>query len=293
MHDSTITRQASFSESRTPPVLRVLWSPEDGAQEGQAFALVANNLFGRDPGVRGTTIDDGAVSRKHMRIRWHARYALAELIDLGSKNGTMVNGLVTVRRFLESGDIIRIGDTLLAVAPAEEAPPAKDPIPALVGDSPVLWEVKRQLGLAASATLPVLLLGETGTGKELAARALHELSGRPGSFEAVNCASVPETLFESTFFGHLRGAFTGATDDSPGLLRRCHRGTLFLDEVGEMPSPMQPKLLRFLEDGLVRPVGGAEQVHSDVRIIAATNASLKRLERVVGGLVERRAVAGP
>ena len=129
----------------------------------------------------------------------------------------------------------------------------------------------------ATGRSTVLLVGETGTGKELTARAIHDASDRRNKpFVPLNCSAIPEGLFESELFGHRRGAFTGATDDKPGLIAAAHGGTLFLDEVGELPLLMQPRLLRWLEDGRIRRVGDIVERPSDVRVIAATNRSLRK-----------------
>ena len=242
------------------------------------MSLTGRLTLGREPGSRGLKLNDDAVSRKHVHITWHQQHGLAELEDLKSKNGTFVNGLRTARRYLEIGDVVRIGDTLMLVREGGEAGDAHDPVPGMVGRSAAMMAAKARLAMAARGGLPVLILGETGSGKELAARAVHELSERGGEFEPMNCSAVPEQLFESVFFGHRRGAFTGATDDSKGILRQCDKGTVFLDEIGELPPAAQPKLLRFLEDGMIRPVGETRQKKVDVRVVAATNAELPRLE---------------
>ncbi|HEX7119536.1 MAG TPA: sigma-54 dependent transcriptional regulator [Longimicrobiales bacterium] len=131
---------------------------------------------------------------------------------------------------------------------------------------------------AARVDAPVLLTGESGTGKGLLARAIHRASRRSGRpFIAVNCAGVPETLFESEFFGHARGAFTGAHDSRRGLFEQAHGGTLFLDEVADLPPGLQAKLLTALEDGEIRRLGSERVVRVDVRVIAATGADLERL----------------
>ena len=128
----------------------------------------------------------------------------------------------------------------------------------------------------AKASAPVLITGESGTGKERVAQAVHEISPRnKQAFVAENCAAIPATLLESVLFGHKRGAFTGAVHDHPGHFVSAHRGTIFLDEIGEMPMPMQVKLLRALQEGEVRAVGDSKVTKVDVRVIAATNQSLE------------------
>ncbi len=146
----------------------------------------------------------------------------------------------------------------------------------LCGDSPAFATALRTARLAAAADVSVLVLGETGTGKELLARAMHAESGRAaGPFVSVNCAALPETLAESHLFGHRKGAFTGATDGNPGMVAAAEGGTLFLDEVGELSASVQAKLLRFLESGEFQPVGSPEVRRSNLRVVAATNRDLE------------------
>ena len=141
-----------------------------------------------------------------------------------------------------------------------------------VGTSPQMREVYQMLETLASSDASALISGESGTGKELAAHAIHEQSARAQApFIAINAAAIPETLMESEIFGHEKGAFTGAAGVRPGCFELAHRGTLFLDEIAEMPVALQPKLLRVLEDGRVRRLGGAQEFAFDVRVIAATN----------------------
>jgi len=142
----------------------------------------------------------------------------------------------------------------------------------LLGVSPAMQEVYRLIEMAAPSPAPVLVLGETGTGKELAARTIHQMSPRvKGPFIAVNCSAIPETLLESELFGHEKGAFTGALSRRPGYFELADGGTIFLDEIAEMSSSLQAKYLRVLQDGQVRRIGGHEEVQVDVRVIAATN----------------------
>ena len=142
----------------------------------------------------------------------------------------------------------------------------------LLGVSPAMQEVYRLIEMAAPSPAPVLILGETGTGKELVARTIHQMSPRAkGPFVAVNCSAIPETLLESELFGHEKGAFTGAMARRPGYFELADGGTIFLDEIAEMSSSLQAKYLRVLQDGQVRRIGGHDEVRVDVRVVAATN----------------------
>ena len=146
---------------------------------------------------------------------------------------------------------------------------------AIVGDSPPIRALRELVARVADAPAPILIAGETGTGKGLVARALHGESGRAsGPFVSLNCAAIPEGLLESELFGYVRGAFTGAAHDRAGLFAEASGGTLFLDEIGEMPIALQAKLLHVIEAQSVRPVGGTREVAVDARIVAATNRNL-------------------
>jgi two-component system, NtrC family, response regulator AtoC len=148
----------------------------------------------------------------------------------------------------------------------------------LIGDSIGMRKVYDLMERVAETDATVLITGESGTGKELVARALHKRSVRQkGPFVAINCAAMPETLLESELFGHVKGAFTDAKQGRPGLFQQASNGTLFFDEIGEMPLGMQPKLLRALQERTARPVGGTEEIPFDTRIIAATNRDLETL----------------
>lgn len=154
---------------------------------------------------------------------------------------------------------------------------ASRPLPGMVGNSVGMRQVFALARRAAACDASVLITGESGSGKDVLARALHDHSGRrKGPFRAVNCAALAPQLLESELFGHVRGAFTGAEKSRPGLLLSADGGTLFLDELGEMPLSLQPKLLRFLEDRKVRPVGGDSDCEVDVRVIAATNRDVEQ-----------------
>ncbi len=154
-----------------------------------------------------------------------------------------------------------------------------NPFANLIGHAPELQAVLRTAAIAAAVDVTLLIQGESGTGKELLARAVHEASPRKGPFVPIHCAAIPEALVESELFGHRRGAFTGALEDHPGRLSAAQGGTVFLDEVGELPLSVQAKLLRFLENGECQRVGEVRPRRVDVRVIAATHRDLKSMVR--------------
>jgi DNA-binding NtrC family response regulator len=148
----------------------------------------------------------------------------------------------------------------------------------MIGESPGMRRVAELVRKVAPSDANVLIWGESGTGKELVARSIHRASHRAdGPFVAINCGAIPAELLESELFGHAKGAFTGATHATDGLIREAHGGTLLLDEIAELPLALQVKCLRVLQDREVRPVGGRQLVNVDVRFIAATNRDLKEL----------------
>lgn len=162
-----------------------------------------------------------------------------------------------------------------------DAPPSPTiqpgPESMIVGSHPRIVEVYKAVARVAPLPVPVLITGETGTGKELVARALHRFGTNPdGPFVAINCGAIPETLLESELFGHRRGSFTGADRDRRGAIEAARDGTIFLDEVGELPASMQVKLLRFLQDGEIRAVGAEANIHVATRVVSATNRDLRR-----------------
>ncbi|MBW4329999.1 PEP-CTERM-box response regulator transcription factor [Stakelama sp. CBK3Z-3] len=150
----------------------------------------------------------------------------------------------------------------------------ENPLGGIVTASPEMLKVTRMIERVAGADVSVLLLGASGTGKEVLARGLYEASGRIGGFVAINCAAIPETLLESELFGHEKGAFTGAVKTTPGKIEMAHGGTLFLDEIGDVPLPLQVKLLRFLQERVVERIGGRKPIAVDTRIVCATHQDI-------------------
>lgn len=197
------------------------------------------------------------------------------LEDARSKNGTYVNGRPVFETELRDQDVVRIGSSFFVVLLSARVPRQPEaPQGPLLGSSDAIEAVRLKLRQYASGAATVLIYGETGTGKELAAQLLHQQSGRKGRLIAVNCAAIPESLAESEFFGHTAGAFTGATRANQGRFLDARGGTLFLDEMGELPLGIQAKLLRVLQDRRITPVGTGQSFEVDVRIVAATNRDL-------------------
>ena len=224
-------------------------------------------------------LTDPTVSRYHAELELTPEGAV--LRDLGSTNGTLL-GAAAVREALLRGPAeLQLGRTRIEVSFGDErvhlGVSGADAFGELLGASVAMRQVYSTLERAAPTTSAVLITGESGTGKELAARAVHDASPRrDGPFEVVDCGGLPATLIEAELFGHEKGAFTGAAATRPGAFERAHGGTIFLDEVGELPLELQPKLLRVLAEHEVRRVGGARTSKVDVRVVAATNRDLRR-----------------
>ncbi|MGZ6142971.1 MAG: sigma 54-interacting transcriptional regulator, partial [Myxococcales bacterium] len=221
------------------------------------------------------------MSGTHARL--HREGDRFRLEDAGSTNGTFVNGAQERERALADGDTIEMGHTqLLFRASVPHSGPADLDAATLAPPAPGLATLVQPLEIELArlpaigrSTVPVVIGGETGTGKEMIARALHQLSQRRGAFVAVNCGAIAQTLLESELFGHRKGAFSGATENRPGLVRAADGGTLFLDEIADLPAGSQAALLRVLQESQVLAVGSTEPVHVDVRVLAATHADLE------------------
>jgi hypothetical protein len=238
---------------------------------GRSSPLTRPCKIGRAPEC-DVAIDDHVASREHALLE-PGGDGRVTITDLGSRNGTFVDGVRISRVEVVGAGLVRAGDTVIRIATFTEEVVACDGEGPLVGGT-ALGPVRRTLGLVGPTDLPVLVLGETGTGKDVIARVLHTQSRREGPFVAVNCAALPEALIESELFGHVRGSFTGATTSRRGLFGDADGGTLFLDEIGELSLTTQAKLLRVLEDKIVRPVGGEHERRVDVRVVSATNRDL-------------------
>jgi transcriptional regulator with GAF, ATPase, and Fis domain len=222
-------------------------------------------------------LSDRKVSGHHFEIRIDERgYRLR---DLESTNGTFLAGFRVRDVYLNPSSLIAVGDTGIRFEPLESSVPIevseRDRVAGMVGSSLAMRALFARVERVAPTDATVLVSGETGTGKELVAEALHEESPRArGPFVIVDCSSIPDQLFESELFGHERGAFTGAVNAHAGAFERAHGGTVFLDEIGELPLELQPKLLRALDSRSIRRVGGGQTISVDMRVIAATNRDL-------------------
>jgi DNA-binding NtrC family response regulator len=234
------------------------------------------------------SVRDSAVSPRHCEVV--VLGGGVAIRDLGSKNGTYVGGARVKEAWGGAGTIVTIGRSTLAFSAlvvGEDEDDLCPPLPGIAGGSPLMRCVAAQVRRLARHSAPVLIAGESGTGKELIARALHEEGPRQGGpFIALNVAALPRDLVESELFGHERGAFTGAVVRRDGAFRDAIRGSLFLDEIGELPLEAQPKLLRALDGYEVRRIGGSGAGRApDVRVIAATHAPLEA--RVAAGQFRR------
>jgi two-component system, NtrC family, response regulator GlrR len=236
-------------------------------------------VIGGAPGV-DLVIEDPAVSRLHAELELSDSGLWVR--DLESRNGTFVQGVRISRACIPDGGQLRVGATDLTVSYAPEPTPVEMwPEPRfgpMVGPSAPMRELFARLARVARSEATVLIQGETGTGKEVAARAIHDASPRAGEpFVIIDCGALPETLLEAELFGHTRGAFTGAVEARAGAIEAADGGTVFLDEVGEVPLNMQPKLLRVLESRTVRRVGETSHRPVNVRFLSATNRDLRTM----------------
>ena len=281
-----------------PPILFVVLEADRLQARGARYSLV---------GVETITVGRGdvrAIDRsadgKRLDLRFPGRWISSQhatlravggewiVDDAGSRNGTFVGGeRLAGSRVLRDGDVVEAGRTYLQVrgAPTVDGPLVRDEDAEQTsrpfGLRTLLPELQDSysalLRVAKRSVVPILLLGETGAGKEVLAREAHAQSGRGGAFVPVNCGALPTTLVESLLFGHVKGAFSGAARDEPGFVRSADGGTLFLDEIGDLPATSQAALLRVLQEHEVVPVGSTRPVKVDVRVVAATHRPLEGL----------------
>ncbi len=300
VNTQTLTQASDDAQSllqRSGPVLLVLHAP-DPRRIGDRLSLVSGEtttLGRKEPSFGPASLADPRISTRHVDVV--ADGDVLSVLDLGSKNGTFALadrdsngddrgsngddgsvGAITHRLaaneplILRSGERFQIGGTLLQFA-IETPFPNPDAATLLGGISARMGRLRAQVRQAASHGLPVMIVGPSGAGKERVARELHRLSkrGESGAFIALNCATLSEQLAASELFGHVRGAFTGADKEREGLFQAASAGTLFLDEINSLPASLQPKLLRAIQEGKVRRVGGTAEQTCRPRILCATN----------------------
>ncbi|HEX7508551.1 MAG TPA: sigma 54-interacting transcriptional regulator [Polyangia bacterium] len=279
-HDAgttTVTEASASRHSEVPATLALVWlfPRVDIPAVNLQSSGESEWLIGRDPAC-AIRLEGNDVSRRHAALRRTAAEAAVRIVDLGSRNGIRVNGCSVTSAELGSGDVVRVGGwvSVVAAAPSE----FREITPSLLGGV-VLQAAVAPLRQVAPSNLTIVLEGETGTGKEIVTRSVHTWSGRPGPLVAVNCAALPEGLAEGELFGYRRGAFTGADRASPGFFRSAQGGTLLLDEVSDLPLPLQAKLLRVLQEGQVQPLGETRTTPVDVRIVVASQQPLMEAVR--------------
>ncbi len=279
------------------PILFVVLEGDRPSSRGARYSLVGVDriTIGRGPERMPTRSADGRTLSLGLPGRWlSSSHAVVRAIggewvaeDAGSRNGTFVGGERITTRVLGERDYLEAGRVWFSIrgAPANDGPVLRDEDAARTtqpfGLRTLLPEIADGLAalarIARGSHVPVLFLGETGAGKEVLAREVHTQSGRSGPFVAVNCGALPSTLVEALLFGHVKGAFSGATRDEVGFVRSADGGTLFLDEIGDLPATSQAALLRVLQEREVIPVGATRATKVDVRVIAATHRPLDTL----------------
>jgi DNA-binding NtrC family response regulator len=273
--ETAIRREAEH----LPAALRV--TIIEGPDAGHVFTLDPNapssTLLGTSPACE-LRLSDPTVSRRHAAFEpLGQRYRIT---DLGSRNGTFVDGVQVTDAFLRGGETVRCGGTALRFD--AEVAAAAPPLPETtrffltIGSSRAMRRLYPLCEKLARSRVPVIIEGETGTGKEVLAESLHVASGLRGPFVVFDCTTVAASLLESELFGHERGAFTGAVASRPGVFEEANGGTLLIDEIGDLDLPLQAKLLRVIDRGELRRVGGKQTIKVDVRVLAATRRDLDK-----------------
>jgi DNA-binding NtrC family response regulator len=290
MHDDdpfpdaeTVARPRQVSAPLSYPfVLTVI----EGADRGQTHSVDATHptrmLIGKSAACE-VRLADASVSRRHVALEVVAQRL--RVTDLVSTNGTFVDGIAVGTAFLVGGETVRIGSTSISVTRGQLAPvnvlPNAGNFGVTLGSSMSMRRLYPLCERLAASSVPVIIEGETGTGKEQLAESLHQNGPRAGGpFVIFDCTAVAPNLIESELFGHERGAFTGSVSTHQGVFERANGGTLLIDEIGDLPLELQPKLLRVIERLHVTRVGGGEAIAVDVRLIAATRRDLDQLVQV-------------
>jgi hypothetical protein len=254
----------------------------EGPDQGRTFSIDGSQpsgvLVGQSPACE-VRLADRHASRRHASLDVAGRRL--RLVDLGSTNGTFVDGLAVVEVFLQGGETVRVGEMAIRVErSAARSRPAVSTASRFGRTVGASLEMRRLYPLCerlAAASVPVIIEGETGTGKEVLAESLHQAGPRAhGPFVVFDCTAVPASLVEAELFGHARGAFTGAVTARKGIFEQAHGGTLLIDEIGDLDLALQPKLLRAIERSEVRPIGANRSEQVDVRVLAATRRDLDR-----------------
>ena len=260
------------------PVRKLVLEVLSGPEQGQILVSEAPNLrIGADP-LCDLVLSDPTVSRNHAEVRQRGQNFV--LADLKSTNGTFLNSMRVDSAMIQPTSVFRCGRTQLRfdvrLEKVEIQATQQTHYDDIIGQSPALREIFSILDRVAPSELSVVIEGETGSGKELIARAIHDHSNRrEGPFVVFDCSAFPASLLESELFGHEKGSFTGAVGRHVGVFERADGGTLFFDELGELDLEFQAKFLRVLETGQVRRVGGEKTITVDVRVVAATNRNLE------------------
>jgi DNA-binding NtrC family response regulator len=254
----------------------------EGSDNGTSFDIDASApsriLVGTSPACQ-IKLTDPTVSRRHAAFEPNAKGSY-RLTDLGSTNGTFVDGVRIGEAFVRGGEVVRFGST--AVRLDVDEPKESVPLPSAMrfgrtlGASVAMRRLYPLCERLAKARVPVVIEGETGTGKEVLAESLHEMSGTKGPFVVFDCTTVSPNLVEAELFGHERGAFTGAERARAGVFEEADGGTLLIDEIGDLDLPLQSKLLRVIDRGELRRVGGQKTINVNVRILAATRRDLDK-----------------
>ncbi len=246
-----------------------LWNPLNDTFHRLHFGQ--SHIVGSNSGCDIMLKEEG-ISASHAVLSWEG--STVTIRDLNSHNGIRVNGRKVGMAKIQPGDVILFGNVPAVLVTSAGSLMKAGPFH--TRNTSLRRELERLMRVAPSP-LPILILGDSGTGKELAASLVHARSRDLESFVSINCGAIPESLLHSELFGHVKGSFSGAVNDHKGAFERAHRGSLFLDEIGELPADHQAAMLRALESGEVLPVGGERVIKVDTRIIAGTNRPLEKM----------------